>query len=169
MTQATSFSTLLSTLILDIKIYIAVQHPKAYYHLYRYDKEFAEYAKTQSAIKQYIIQFNKPIISDFGNTIYYLFKRAHREDDLPAVIYYDGTGSYWYNGMIHRDLDLPAITYSNKVEYYKYGKLHREDDANGNPQPAIIWNNGLGYYYYKNGNQFHPPDQSNLNHLTYPL
>lgn len=59
----------------------------------------------------------------------------HRDDDLPASIYVDGTKVWYNNGLIHRDGDLPAyidIKYSRQ-EWYKNGKKHRDGDL-----PAII-------------------------------
>lgn len=145
----------LSTLLLDIKIYISLLDPDTYYHLYSYDPEFSQYAKTHSAIKQYKLQFNTPITNKYGTQMYMLFNKLHREDDLPAAIYLDGSCSYFYNGRLHRDSDLPAITYQSRLEYYKHGKLHRDDDENGTPKPAIIWSDGTEVYF-KNGNQFQP-------------
>lgn len=78
----------LSTLLLDIKILIALLDPAIYYHLYRYDPEFSQYTKTLSARRQYKLQFNKPIIFTNHSEIWYLFNRKHREDDLPAVTYF---------------------------------------------------------------------------------
>jgi len=64
---------------------------------------------------------------------------------------------YWYlKGKLHRDDDLPAVMYDNgDVAYYKNGLKHRDNDENGNPQPAVIYVNEGGYkLYYKNGIEF---------------
>jgi antitoxin component YwqK of YwqJK toxin-antitoxin module len=54
---------------------------------------------------------------------------------------------YWYkNGLKHRENDLPAIIYNDGTQiWYQNGKLHRE-----NNMPAVIWPDGT-QFYYKNG------------------
>lgn len=99
----------------------------------------------------------------------------HRDNDLPAVTYRDGTQEWWVHGKLHRDYDLPAIIscdgimewwyeglqhrFGDKpayydplvpaVEYYHFGKLHRNGEL-----PAVIYGNpsNPGYQaWYKNG------------------
>jgi len=67
----------------------------------------------------------------------------HRDDDLPSVIYKDGS-KYWYkNGQLHRDNDLPAAIYHDGSQsWYKNNKLHRDNDL-----PAVIFYNGTKYWY----------------------
>ena len=52
-------------------------------------------------------------------------------------------GKFWYkNREYHRDDDLPAIEYSNGTKYwYRDGLIHRE---NG---PAVEWYDGSKRYY----------------------
>jgi hypothetical protein len=54
----------------------------------------------------------------------------------------------WYlNGVLHRDYDLPAVVYNDGTKkWYKNGKLHRD-----NGLPAVEESNGKNYWYYKNG------------------
>ena len=75
--------------------------------------------------------------------------RLHREDDLPAIEYINGT-KYWYkNGKLHRENDLPAVEYNNGTkEWYKNGKQHRDNDL-----PAVEYNDGRKYWY-KNGESY---------------
>ena len=75
---------------------------------------------------------------------------SHRDNDLPAMIYPDGT-QYWYkNGIKHRDNDLPASIYSNGHQFwYKNGNLHRDNDL-----PAVIYGNG-DQYWWVNGQYCH--------------
>ena len=78
------------------------------------------------------------IIVPSGNKItYYLQKKIHNFDDLPAIIYASGT-QYWYqNGKLHRNGDNPAIIWPDgSKQWYQNNKRHRD---NG---PAIIWANG---------------------------
>ena len=51
----------------------------------------------------------------------------HRDNDLPAIIYSNGT-RYWYqNGQKHRDNNLPAVICSNgKQEWYRHGIKYKE-------------------------------------------
>ena len=54
----------------------------------------------------------------------------------------------WYNskGILHRDNDLPAIEYANgSKEWYMNGKHHRENDL-----PAVEWYDGAKYWYINN-------------------
>ncbi len=80
------------------------------------------------------------------------FNRLRRDDDLPAVIFSDGSQHWYKNGKKHRDSvgpdgkDLPAIIgASGSQEWYKNGLLHRDGDL-----PAIIGTDG-SQYWYKNG------------------
>lgn len=61
----------------------------------------------------------------------------------------------WYkNGKIHRDDDQPAIIHeSGTKEWYKYGERHRDND-----QPAIITANG-SKEWYKEGKHHREGDQ----------
>jgi antitoxin component YwqK of YwqJK toxin-antitoxin module len=60
---------------------------------------------------------------------------------------------YWYkNGERHRDGDLPATIYPNGTKtWYKNGTLHRENDL-----PAVIWPDGT-QKWFKNGKEFFQP------------
>lgn len=72
--------------------------------------------------------------------------KLHRDDDLPAVVYSNGTSEWYKNGLLHRDGDLPAIIWaSGTKEWYKNGLLHRDCDF-----PAIIYSCGARMWY-KNG------------------
>ena len=78
-------------------------------------------------------------------------KEFHRDNDLPAKIYYYKNGrveeEIWYsNGKLHRENDLPALIkyYENRnvkqEEWVINGLLHRENDL-----PALI------RYHHNNG------------------
>ena len=61
-------------------------------------------------------------------------------NDIPAVIYADGSMEWYQNNGLHRDNDKPAIIMSDGTcEWYRWGQLHRDND-----QPAIIQRNGQG-------------------------
>lgn len=70
-------------------------------------------------------------------------RRLHRNNDLPALICYDGTQIWCKNGKIHRESDLPAAIYVNGNRYwFKNNKRHRD-----NGLPAVIYNNGDEEYW----------------------
>ena len=84
---------------------------------------------------------------DNGTTTTYRFNgEIHRDDDLPAVIFADGTKWWYQSGVRHRDDDQPAVIHASGSKFwYKDGTLHRDDD-----QPAVIYADGTKEWY-KNG------------------
>ncbi len=170
-------------LIPDIKHYIASFDDNLWYMLYRYDPEFRVYAESKEGIWLYRKKFTKRLQcggNEHGLLVEWrLFNKLHREcdehgQDQPARIYEDGTIIYYQNGKRHRDDDLPALigpvgfyyNIDNKlcknvddsavsyVEYCKNDLLHRSDDIDGNPQPAIIYHNELKKYFINGVQQF---------------
>lgn len=89
---------------------------------------------------------NGYIISDYGKTHYYNFKKKLHRIDGPAVENTQEGYTEWYkDGKLHRE-DGPAYQDDEGVkEWYKDGKLHREDG------PAIEYENGT-VKWYKNNN-----------------
>ena len=95
----------------------------------------------------------------YNNVLHYVdyntieYSRLHREGDLPAIIYDDGSKFWYKNGQPHRDGDEPASIHAsgNKV-WYKNGQLHREGD-----EPAIIDVDG-SKFWYKNGQRHREGD-----------
>lgn len=85
-----------------------------------------------------------------GSKAWYKDGKLHRENDLPALEYaVEGYKAWYKNGKQHRDGGLPAVEYANgRREWWKNGKLHRK-----NGMPAIqhangskeLWNNGYRY------------------------
>jgi hypothetical protein len=71
-------------------------------------------------------------------------------NNLPKMKLY---GLAWNNakGQIHRDVDLPAIIWwDGSLFYYKNDVYHRDDDL-----PAVIWPDG-SVSYWNNGEQYKP-------------
>ena len=66
---------------------------------------------------------------------------------MPVYTYKD---KYWFkNGKCHRNCDLPAIEWNNGSKWwYKNGKCHREGEL-----PAVKYSNGNKYWYI-NGKQY---------------
>jgi len=63
----------------------------------------------------------------------------HREDG-PAIEHTEGSKFHYFNGNLHREGDLPAVEYSNGTKEWRiHGKLHREDG------PAFEGLNGNGH------------------------
>ena len=57
-----------------------------------------------------------------GDQFWYKNGIVNRDNDLPAVIYRNGTKKWVKNGLLHRDNDLPAIIYLHGRKFwYKYG------------------------------------------------
>ena len=89
------------------------------------------------------------IVNEYGDQ-YWKNKagRLHRDGDLPAVVYLNGSQKWYKNGQHHRDGDLPAIVYwDGSQEWYKNGLQHRDGDL-----PAYIGSSGSGtQLWYKDG------------------
>jgi hypothetical protein len=74
----------------------------------------------------------------------------HREGDLPAIEYKDGTKIWYMSGVKHRDNGLPAVIFPDgHQEWWVDGKLHREEG------PAIIRSEGRSFYF-KDGVEYLP-------------
>ena len=72
--------------------------------------------------------------------------KVDKGEDLPAVIFDDGTKQYYIEGELHRGNDLPAVEWSNgNKEWFNNGKRHRKDDL-----PAVVYANG-SKGWFKNG------------------
>jgi len=57
--------------------------------------------------------------------------QLHRDNDLPAVIYYDGEKRWYQNDLRHRDNGQPAIIYASGTKFwYQNGKYIRSEHAN---------------------------------------
>jgi len=84
-----------------------------------------------------------------GNQYWYQNGKIHRDNDLPAIIYYDGTQEWFQNGELNRDNDLPALIYSYGTKvWYKNGQRHRDNDM-----PAVIHYDGTQIWY--NNGEYH--------------
>jgi antitoxin component YwqK of YwqJK toxin-antitoxin module len=92
---------------------------------------------------------------------WYINGKLHREGDKPAYLIIDEKDQAFYiNGLLHREVDKPAkieTTDIGSISYwYINGKLHR------NNQPAIVYSNGYGEAYYRNG-ELHSYDSYSSN------
>jgi hypothetical protein len=88
----------------------------------------------------------KYIIRNGEDQFWYTNGKNHRDNDLPAIIFKQGTKIWYKNGNVHRDNDLPAIIYScGDQHWYKNDLKHRDNDL-----PAIIQKGG-NQTWYQNG------------------
>jgi len=71
-----------------------------------------------------------PIIDNYGTQCWYNKDgEFHRDNDLPAVIWKDGSKFWYKNGQLHRDNDMPARTCANGYkEWWVNGERHRENN-----------------------------------------
>jgi hypothetical protein len=66
----------------------------------------------------------------------------HRDDDLPAEIWKDGTKFWFFKGQLHRNGDRPAVEWADGSKvWYSHGRIHR---VNG---PAAMWADGTNVWY----------------------
>jgi hypothetical protein len=78
-----------------------------------------------------------------GTQRWYRNGKPYRDNDLPAVIYANGTQWWYRNGLVHRDGDLPTVIYADGTQgWYRDGLVHRDGDL-----PAVISTNGTQYWY----------------------
>ncbi len=92
----------------------------------------------------YVRNENRLIVCRINSfvTVYELFGKCHRNNDLPAVVHFDGTREWYQYGKCHRDNDLPASIDANGTrEWWRHGKLHRDNDL-----PAIVYTNGEQFW-----------------------
>lgn len=151
---------------MDTKLEIASRDPDIWYFMYRYDPKFSQLAQTCYGIRKYIELFTEVEIVPHL-TIYRLFGKVNRADDLPTVVTDEGS-TYWHrDGYLHRDNDKPAviarpsakrwdllyvretrnITYVvcnslGKRMWYCNGFVHRSNN------PALIYENNNAVWYW---------------------
>ena len=78
-----------------------------------------------------------------GTKMWYLNGKPHRDNDLPAIEYPSGTKQWWLNGELHRENDLPAVEHANGEKYwYLNGELHRDNDL-----PTIEYADGRKFWF----------------------
>ena len=56
---------------------------------------------------------NNPVVDRWGRKRWYVNGEFHRDGDLPAEEYANGTKCWWVNGERHRDGGLPAFVSSD--------------------------------------------------------
>jgi hypothetical protein len=74
---------------------------------------------------------------------------AHRDSDLPAVVWPSGLQEWWRHGQQHRDDDLPAVVWPDGSRYwFQHGKQHRDGDL-----PAVVHCCGRQEWWVNNSRQ----------------
>ena len=98
-----------------------------------------------NSIGQYHRENDKPAIEYWNGTKeWYREGQRHRENDKPAIEWSDGTKMWYYKGQRHRDNDKPAVEYADGTkEWYYKGELHRDND-----KPAIEYADGTKEWYF---------------------
>jgi hypothetical protein len=96
-------------------------------------------------------RFFGTIKSDYY-TRYYQNSLLNRDEDLPAIIYADGSKEYYKDGLCHRENNLPAIErvigigYKNsQVEFYKNGNYYMNKEFG---LPYINYADGTKKFFY---------------------
>lgn len=128
--------------------------------------ECAKFQKFKSYVED--LGLNDPTIDAyFAEHEEYMFKmendnkcwynkegQLHRENDLPAVVFANGTQHWFRNGKLHRDSKdqkgktLPAVIAKGNKMWYSNGNLHRDDvNGAGEQLPAVKWANGTKKWY----------------------
>jgi hypothetical protein len=87
-----------------------------------------------------------PIIDNDGTKRWYDLNVDPHRNDGPAVIYTNGTKSWWQHGKLHRG-DGPAIEYANGDKWwFLHGNHHRDDG------PALTGKTGYVQWWLNNNN-----------------
>jgi hypothetical protein len=130
--------------------------------------EGIEYTEEEWKIK--VLELSKYEVKKFDNRIEYYYEgKLHRNNDLPAIEYKNGSKYWFQNGKLHRDngpaeefsngvkiwyknglthrLDGPAYEYKENKEWYIEGKEYTEEEFNNKIQqlPNILVINGRKY------------------------
>ena len=80
-----------------------------------------------------------------SNKSWFVNGNLHRDNDLPAIEYVNGSNHWFVNGKRHRENDLPAIENVNgSKQWFVNGERHRESGL-----PAVA--NGLVKEWWLNG------------------
>jgi hypothetical protein len=82
----------------------------------------------------------------YGIKRWYHKDKLHRNGDLPAIEFTNGTKHWYQNGELHREGDRPAIEGEDGDKYWYWcGKRHR-----GGDRPAAEYDDG-DKHWYQNG------------------
>jgi len=74
--------------------------------------------------KMILKDYGEYIEEKFGSVYHYKHGERHRDNDLPAIVWANGTKCWFQNGKCHRDNDLPAIVYANgEKRWYQNGEF----------------------------------------------
>lgn len=108
---------LLLDLILDIRIKIASYNESVFYWMYLYDDEFKEYAHTIEGVKSYV---SLAVVKTITNVhiSYRIFDVAHSIFDEPSVITKSGIKAWYKNGLLHRTNNMPAVIWPDGTGEY---------------------------------------------------
>ena len=93
--------------------------------------------------KKEIVEESICKIDKYGNKEWYNLKgELHRENDLPAIEWVNGTKRWYINDKLHRENDKPAVENVGGKYWYINDLVHREND-----KPAIERADGSKDWY----------------------
>lgn len=93
---------------------------------------------------------DEPSINCKNISKYHKHGLLHREGDLAAIIFANGSKEYYENGVLHRGGGLPAFDTPFMKKYYVRGLLHREGNypAMDSQYCKKYFMNGIEYFLY---------------------
>ena len=113
----------------------------SYFELNKVLSSFNLHNREITQIKQKIYANRLKIIKDTNSIKYYIENKLHRENDLPAIEYFDGTEYWMLNNKYHRNNGPAIITSNGTLEWWQHGVRHR------NNGPAVTLANGLQLWF----------------------
>ena len=101
------------------------------------------------------------IIFADGTKLWHKNGELHRDGDKPTAIWADGTKLWYKNGLRHRDGDMPAVILADGAKvWYKNGLRHRDGD-----KPTVIWADGERWWYKNEKLIKKEKSQNNINEI----
>lgn len=87
---------------------------------------------------------DQPAVSDPTCKEWYRNGKLHRDNDKPAMIFWNGSEEWFKNGIRYREDDKPLLVRKDGTKFWldKYNNYHREND-----KPAIICSSGKCEWY----------------------
>jgi hypothetical protein len=95
------------------------------------------------------IKLNNAIGCSYRIKYYYKEGKLHRENDKPAIEYYNISREWYKNGLLHRENDKPAVVFTGGKKYWFInGKFMKRNFDKNN-----IVNNDK--FFNEDGNEIH--------------
>jgi hypothetical protein len=105
-----------------------------------YNRNLVETTYTEGNHCSYYNNYN-----NYYKNTYTLFGMFHRENDLPAIIHFNGKKEWYCCNELHRSNDKPAVIWNDGTcEWFVHNMRHRDND-----QPAIEDLKGYKQWFFK--------------------